>query len=196
MVNGGVSGTDRRIAELVSRKECRMTASEIGIIFVALIALVIVGNIECILHTQYGGSMKRGVKVWSEILPADMKRFLHCLSGNIFDGVTGTFIRKENNVVLVQHHPTKKWWRKRGVLWYVAYIDLRVSEPKIQYRVAISPLPFFVLWMSVAVWASFHDVTALLLVALGVLGLYAAHTSERKGILRFIREKMQISYIS
>ena len=126
----------------------------IGLIFLALAAWVLIANVECMfLHVRYGGSMKRGVKVWSEILPKDMKRFLRYLPGDIVDDETGAFIRKENNVVLVQYYPTKKgwWWRSSGAFPYVAYIDLRVKEPRIQYRIPISSLPFVVLWIAMAV---------------------------------------------
>jgi hypothetical protein len=121
-------------------------------------------------------------------------RFLRYLPGDIVDDEIGTFIRKENNVVLVQYYPTKKWWwqRNAGLLHYVAYIDLRVKEPRIQYRVPISSLPFVVLWMALAVWISFYNITALLMVAFGVLTFYIAHIHQRKQILRFINEKKQI----
>ena len=177
-----------------------MASSETEIIFAALIAWVIVVNVECMfLHTRYGGSMKRGVKIWSEILPEDMKRFLRRLSGDIFDEETGAFIRKENNVILVQCRHAKKWWQSKGIFMYIAYIDLRVREPRIQYRVPISPFPFLILWMigvAVAVWMSFQDLTALLAAGLGVLMLYAIHILQRKEMLRFIREKMQVSCTS
>jgi hypothetical protein len=170
-----------------------MVAESIALIFVALIVWVTVANVECMfLHARYGGSMKRGVAVWSEKLPVDMKHFLRRLPGDVVDE-TGAFIRKEDNTVLVQYLPIKKWWRRRGVFEYVAYIDLRVREPKIQYRVPISPLPFVALWMALAVWASFQDATALLFVAFWVLMFCWAHTDQRKRILRFIREKMQTS---
>ena len=164
----------------------------VGLIFPALIIWVIIANVECMfLHLRYGGSLKRGVKIWSEPLPEDMKHFLRYLPGDIVDDETGAFIRKENNTVLVQYLHTKKWWRKKGALPYVAYIDLRVREPRIQYRVPISPLPFFILWMTAAVWGSFQDLAALLFVVFGVALLYFSHTSQRKALLQFIGERMQ-----
>jgi hypothetical protein len=137
------------------------------------------------------------VKVWSEILPEDMKRFLRRLPSDIIDDKTGTFIRKENNVVLVQYYPTKKWWWRRnaGLLQYVAYIDLREKEPRIQYRIPISSLPFVVLWIVIVVLFSFYDITALFLVAFSVLVLYIAHIDQRKQILRLINKKMQAPYV-
>jgi hypothetical protein len=53
-----------------------MTPNTVAVILAALGAWFIVTNIDMFLHARYGGSMKRGVKVWSEILPKDMKRFL------------------------------------------------------------------------------------------------------------------------
>jgi len=141
--------------------------------------------------------MNRGVKVWSETLPEDMKRFLRRLSSDTIDEKTGTFIRKESNVVLVQYYPTKKWWwqRNAGILQYVAYIDLREKEPRIQYRIPISSLPFVVLWIVIVVLFSFYDITALFLVAFSVLTLCIAHIHQRKQILRLINEKMQASHV-
>lgn len=71
-----------------------MPLDTIGLIFVALIAWVLIANVECMfLHVRYGGSLKRGVKIWSEPLPEDMKYFLRRLPGDVVDDETGAFIR-------------------------------------------------------------------------------------------------------
>ena len=115
----------------------------IGLILLIPLIWTVARYIEGLFfHGRYGGSLKWGIKVWSEPLPEDMKHFLQHLSDDIIDHETGAFIRKEQNVVLIQPVNIKgarrKWLWRRGVDYYVGYIDLRVKKPRVQYRA-----PFF-----------------------------------------------------
>ena len=165
----------------------------LDLILITITTWAIIVSLECMfLHVRQGGRLKRGIKIWSEPLPQDMKHFLRRLPYDLVnDDETGAFIRKENNAILVQYLHTNKFWSKKATPPYVAYIDLRARNPRIQYRIPISPLPFFVLWFSIAIWGSFQYLEALPFAVLGIVMLYISHTIQRKRILRFIEETMQ-----
>jgi hypothetical protein len=135
--------------------------------------------------------MKRGIKVWSESLPSDIELFLRSLSEDVFDLETGAFIRKENGTVLVQYLPTNRWPTRRDAFPYVAYVDLRTERPRIQFRVPILPLPFFIVFMGAIAWASFEDTVALIMLLMMTLLLFISHLYQRKRLMEFIRERMQ-----
>ena len=160
---------------------------------IAVIAWFAITNLEIMfLHVRQGGRLKRGIKIWSEPLQKDMRHFLRRLSYDLVnDSETGSWIRKKNNTVLVRYSHPKKWWERNGAFPYVAYIDLRVKDPRIQYRIPISPLLFVILWFSIAIWVSFQDLGALLFAAFGIMIAHKTHTTQRKRILQFIEETMQ-----
>lgn len=181
----------------------------IGLIFLAYIILTIALYIERLfLHGRYGGNLKRGIKIWSEPLPKDMKHYLQRLLDDVFDYETGAFIRKEQNIVLVQPYNIKRarrWWYLRGgsASFYIGYIDLRVKEPRIQYRAPLlSTLSFTILTgfpvaAFVATFAegvSFQGILPLSFVTL-IWGLmfYIGHVIARDSVLRFIKKKMHSS---
>jgi hypothetical protein len=90
-------------------------------VFAAFIVLSITAVIEVARHGRFEGKMKRGLPVWREVLPKDITAFLTDLSEDITDG-HGRFIRKQNDIVLVQGiHLMKK-----ALFPYVGYIDLSV----------------------------------------------------------------------
>jgi hypothetical protein len=154
----------------------------------------VVAGIECLfLHVRYRGSMKRGVRIWSEVLPSDMKLFLRRLSSDVRDAKTGGFIRKKMHTALIRAVHTKIWLRgelRGGALPYVAYVDLAVREPRIGYRIPYSSFLFLAAWCGVGIWMTYHSFGALSVLALGVLAMYWNHRNQREWILKFIREQM------
>lgn len=138
--------------------------------------------------------MKRGMKVWSEPLPPNVVRFLRRFPGESIDGKEGAFIRKHEDVVLVQHYPTETWWWRwgnRGCPTYVGYIDLREKEPKLEYRAPVSGLLFVALWMGMAILISLYDVRAILMVLVAVLVLGGTWVEQKTRMMKQFEEAIQ-----
>lgn len=158
-----------------------------------VLIFVIIGNIECMfLHLRYGGKLKRGVKIWSELLSKDMTNFLRRLPGDFVDEETGAFIRKENNTVLIKHQHTKniRLWLNRSALLYVAYIDLRVKKPRIQYRIPISTFLFLSTFIAIGAWIGYQQPSALVMLGLVLVILLAVYFDQRERIMRLITKAM------
>ena len=185
----------------------------IGLVFLVLTIWTVALYIEYLfLHGRYGGRLKRGIKVWSEPVSEDVKHYLQRLPDDIVDYETGAFIRKEQNVVLIQPYNIKRarrwWWlRHSSSSFYIGYIDLRVKEPRIQYRApALSFTSGFTLltgflvaafmetFATFAEEASFQGILILSFVTL-ILGLicYFGHVIQRDRVLRFVKKKMRSS---
>jgi hypothetical protein len=181
-----------------SQIEWWLAVSPIIAIFIAMLAWPFWSILEMRSHVSRAGRMKRGVRIWAEPLPADIKRFLQRIPDDGIYGSAGAFLKKRDNTVLVQPHPMKTWWGirvrvgKGGSLPYVAYIDLRTKEPKIQYRVPISSFLFFVLWMTMAVYLSLQEIWGVTFVVGGGLLLFVQHFRQRRVILGFIKKQMQV----
>jgi len=181
----------------------------IGLIFLVPIIWTVALYIECLfLHGRYGGRLKRGIKVWSEPVSEDVKHYLQRLPDDIVDYETGAFIRKEQNVVLIQPFNIKRarrqWLWRKGISFYTGYIDLRVKEPRIQYRAPFFSFTLFFTTLTgflatafLAAFAegiSFRGILILSFVTL-ILGLifYIGHVVQRDSVLRFIKKKMRSS---
>lgn len=166
------------------------------ILVLALIFWALIANLECmILHVSYGGSMKRGISIWRESLPSDIKLHLRRLEHDIWNKDKGEFIRKEGNQVLVRT-PFRRMirlpgYRLGGAFSYIACIDLGVREPMIQYRIPISTFPFLLAWLGTAVYISLQDLWGVLFLALVGAAFYWLHEVQRTRILEFIREEME-----
>jgi hypothetical protein len=143
------------------------------------------------------GRIKRGVRIWAEPLPADMKLFLRSIPDNSIYRWAGAFLKKRNNAVLVQPYPIRKWLgiqerRGAGSLPYVAYIDLGTREQKVQYRLPVSGLAFYVLWMAMAIYFSMQDLRGTIVVLIGAFLFVVRHFYQRKMIFELIRKCMRV----
>ena len=167
-----------------------------------MLALVIYGFIMTVeitwFHTRFDGQMKRGIPILRERIPTDFQDFFVNLQSDLRDEDTGTYIKKQHNAVLIQYFPINKSWYHRmnggGALLYVAYVDLDETEPCFQYRVAISPLLFFVFFVTIFLmgfWYSGMSLEAMLFLVISVLGLVLYHFYQRERIFRYIKRAMQ-----
>ncbi len=110
-----------------------------GCYFVITFLLLIKSNLQL---TRFGGSLKRGIPIWREPLSRRMGEPLRYMRQDV--ETDNGFIRIEGNLRLVfAHYPL---WRTS---WpYVAYIDLSVRSPIIEYRTGLGGLlfliPFFI----------------------------------------------------
>lgn len=160
----------------------------------AILAWMVWSYFETRCFWKYDGKMKRGMKVWSEPLPPNVVRFLRRFPGESIDGKEGAFIRKHEDVVLVQHYPTETWWWRwgnRGCPTYVGYIDLREKEPKLEYRAPVSGLLFVALWMGMAILISLYDVRAILMVLVAVLVLGGTWVEQKTRMMKQFEEAIQ-----
>ncbi len=97
----------------------------------AMFVLTIIGWFRI---TRYGGSLKRGVPIWKEDLSEDMARALRRVLSDIHNDKG--FIQVHDKIMLV--HARHSFY---NTAWpYVAYIDLRVPNPKIEYRTGLAGL--------------------------------------------------------
>ncbi len=111
----------------------------------------LLSQVEIFFFVRPRGSVKRGIGVGSEPLSFDRENFFRYLPDGVLDDPSGAFIKKADNAVLVQHFPVKKiftmWFARNASLPCVAYIDLNDSQPGIGYRIPVSPLPLFAVWV-------------------------------------------------
>jgi hypothetical protein len=166
-------------------------------ILAAMPTWVIWRIVEFRFYLSRAGRMKRGVKVWVESLPTDMKLFLRSIPDNSTYRSAGAFLKKCNNAVLVQPYPIQMWLGMRmrrgaGGFPYVAYIDLGARKPKVQYRLPASSLAFYVLWMAMIIYASMQDLRVTIFVLLGAFLFVVRHLYQRKMIFELIRKCMRI----
>ncbi|MBN1314492.1 MAG: hypothetical protein JXA42_03455 [Anaerolineales bacterium] len=175
-----------------------MTINPLSTALIGLAIWLLVANIEILfLHVRYRGSMKRGIKILSGNLPANVGRFLRNLQSDIHDGDSGAFIRKQNNLVLVQPFHTRPWWyhwvsqwRQGGFLPYVALIDLKPRQLRIQYRAPIFSLPLILVWLAVISLVKFHPAITVLIVVTGLLMFIGNHMRQKSSIMAFIKKTM------
>ena len=168
-----------------------LAISSVALVITSGLAWTVWATIEGQSHFRYTGQMKRGARIWAEPLPTDMKRFLRLLSGDIIYEQTGAFIKKQDNTVLIQRVHTKPWWKRGRGLWYIAYVDLRVRESSIEYRLPISQTLGFAVSVGIGILTSFQDARATILVLLGLLLFSVGYVLERRRILKFVNDAMQ-----
>jgi hypothetical protein len=150
-------------------------------------------TVEYDAHVKFESKMKRGIRIWSEPLPIDVERFLRDLPRSILSTRTGRFIRKQDDVVLIQASRVRSWLR----IWRwpcVAYIDLDKEEPRIEYRNPISTTLFFTVLTGIAIWASSRSAAALIAVLIGPTMVFVPMLFQRRQILDFIGRTMRVHY--
>lgn len=141
---------------------------------VVLVALFCVWfMVEAFLLTFYQGPLKRGVPVWKEFLSPDRVAFLRSLPSE-YQNSRG-FIKSNGEEILVRAQDP--FWRT--VFPYIAYIDLRSPNPKIEYRTSLSGLLIFVPFIASTLLAPF---AVFMLVFNGLM--------ERRAINNFIQRVM------
>jgi hypothetical protein len=151
------------------------------------------------LHVRYDGKMKRGMGIFSERLPDEIKEFFYQLQNDIYYEDTGVFIKKRDDEVLVQYFPIKKSWRHQlkggGAMLYVGYINLSARTIKLQYRISISPLLLFlaigILFLSVVDWNSVFQLDMVIFIGIVLLVGVFIHLYQREKVLEFIREEIK-----
>ena len=177
--------------------------------FYLIIAAVVVWNvwwiiskIEVFFFIRPKGSVKRGIGIGSEPMSLDQENFFRYLPDGVLDDSSGAFIKKADNAVLVQNLPAKgvltMLLGRRASLPCVAYIDLNGGQPRIEYRIPVSPIPgfgmltaFMILWWIGFAWDAPTLLLPLLFLAIGPWIIYHDLVTQKKRILALISEKMQ-----
>lgn len=173
-----------------------LTYNPISTTLIGLAVWIVVANIEILyLHVRYKGRMKRGIKILSGKLPSAASRFLRDIQTDILDGDSGAFIRKQGSLVLVQPYHTRPWWyhwvsqwRQGGFIPYVALVDLKPRQIKIQYRTPYFSLPLIAVWLAVISLVKFHPAITILIVVTGLLLFAGNHIRQKSNIMAFIKE--------
>jgi hypothetical protein len=147
-----------------------------------LLGIFVWGVIDTFFLVKRAGKIKRGIKIWSEPLPAATRVFLERLTQEIveertllFRPIVVGFIKVENGEVLIQYR-RKNW----STSWpYVGYVDLQKAIPVIEYRAS---LPMHLLLLPFI----------LSIVGIPFVGLLMGvnYLMERGAILSFIRKQM------
>ena len=104
---------------------------------------------------QYGGSIKRGLRIGTGYLSTEILQQLRDLKTNIVRDTTNAFIRKEGQMVLIQ--PRSFWGARKFGLWYIGLVDLAKEQPKIEYR---APVSVFMIGLTIAVTLSYQFIYA------------------------------------
>ncbi len=180
------------------------TDSIVPVIVAVMFVWAIVAGIEDAPFMRLEGSVKRGIEIGSGPLSFEQEKFFRDLPDGILDKPSGAFIKKADNAVLVQHlgaqEVAKMWPRKRTPFPCVAYIDLNSSQPRIEYRIPIWPIPFLAMWLTLFLGMilgglvstrSLWPLALLVPLALVAWIVYEDNAIQRERILALISEKMQ-----
>ncbi len=164
----------------------------------------IISRIEVFFFVRPKGSVKRGIGIGSDPMSLDQENFFRYLPDGVLDDPSGAFIKKADNAVLVQNLPAQgaltMLLGRRTSLPCVAYIDLNGGQPRIEYRIPVSPIPGFGMFTAFAVlwwmgfaftWDALTLLVPLLFVAIGSWMIYHDLVTQKKRILALISEKIQ-----
>ena len=174
--------------------------------FVAMLGLIGWSFYEQSRFTRVEGDIKRGLMVWAEPLSWETRQALEALLGTTTynDG----FIRKEGSEVLVAAR--RSFWQaffsRRNRLTYVGYVDLRLPQPQLEWRVAWSTLvslvvgmafllvilfSFFLIPLQKGFQLSFECVFPLIFLAIFVGSIWFNHYRERKRLWDILNRAME-----
>ena len=92
---------------------------------------------------SFEGKMKRGLFVDKAQLSMEMESFFRTLQDDIIITDTSSFIKKRDQIVLVQ--PTRYVGGRLHHFRYIGYIDLSGVNPCIEYRSSLYVLYFLIL---------------------------------------------------
>jgi hypothetical protein len=114
-----------------------------GYLFIIFIICVIFALYESHRFIQYNGKMRRGIKIGSEFLSPEMFHYLRNLKSDIVEEEMRAFIRKENQIVLIQ--PISYFFQRNLGFWYIGLVDLSTRRPRIAYHTPLSAIMFIVI---------------------------------------------------
>ncbi len=168
-----------------------------GYLYLGLLLVVVVfALIDSNHFIQYDGEMKRGIKVGSEPLSTDLEGYLRNLSSDVLKEQTTAFIKKRDQIVLIQ--PIPNFSHRNVGLWYVGFVDLSSAEPQIDYRTPISGILMLAIMVGVFVFRAFNGSPNETIGAVCVLGimipiLVIAHATSKRVVRKYIEKSIQSS---
>ena len=163
-------------------------------LLLALMLCVLFAFYESYRFIQYDGKIKRGIKIGSEFLSAEIIQYLRNLKSDIIDEETRAFIRKEDQVVLVQ--PISHFFQRNLGFWYVGLVDLSTRRPQIAYYTPLSAIIMIVVLASMFVYQLFTGTsdeaisTICVLIFLPIF-FAVAHPFSKKVVIKYIEKTVQ-----
>lgn len=106
--------------------------------FLSLVFLVCIplSFFEAYRFIRFDGNMKRGIKIGTDFLSFEIVENLRTLKSDIVEEDTKAFIRKENQMVLIQ--PISHLFHRNFGFWYIGLVDLSVRRPRIAFYTPVS----------------------------------------------------------
>jgi hypothetical protein len=140
--------------------------------------------------------MKRGIKIGSERLPTHLEYYLRSLSSDIFREETLAFIKKQNEIVLIQ--PIPSLLHHNIGLWYTGFVDLSAGNSRLDYRTPISGILWLVLLVSMFVFRLLSGspnemISAICVLVVLIPILVIAHGMSKRTVLKYVENNLQRS---
>ena len=162
-----------------------------AIVCISLCLLYLVAKVEFASMLARRDRLKRGIKLFSEPLPEDMRLFFTELTDDYVEVETGAFIRKQSGEILVQYLQYQKYVLEQNCLAYVAWTDLAQHNPRLEYRVPFSFLLLIALWLALVVQIRIEEPESLLIWGTFVVVLYLSFRYQKWRIAGFVKRASQ-----
>jgi hypothetical protein len=107
-------------------------------LFVAFLICIPLSLFEAYRFIRFDGNMKRGIKIGTDFLSFEIVEKLRSLKSDIVEEDTKAFIRKENQVVLIQ--PISHLFHRNLGFWYIGLVDLSARRPRIAFYTPFSAI--------------------------------------------------------
>lgn len=110
-----------------------MLSTIVWFLFILFIPLLLWDFISQMSFTQAKGKLRRGMKVWSQLLTPDQRCFLEEMSASIESGKI--FILKHNREVIISQ---ARWGSRYDLWYYIGYVNLNISPEQLEFRISWS----------------------------------------------------------
>ena len=164
-------------------------------ILVLIAGCVIFAFYDSYRFIQYDGEMKRGIKIGSEFLSPEIIDHLRKLSSDVVSEETKAFIRKQNQIVLIQ--PIASTFQRNLGFWYIGFVDLSARRTRINYHTPISAVVILALILGSIIFQVFNGSSIEMIRAVFVLVfvtpfLGIAHATSKRVVKKYIESTVQI----
>mgnify|MGYP001564506034 CR=1 FL=1 len=165
-----------------------------GYLLLVFIMCVLFAFYESYRFIQYDGKMKRGIKLGSEFPPTEIIHYLRNLKSDIVEAETRAFIRKENQVVLIQ--PISHFFQRNLGFWYIGLVDLSTTRPRVDYYTPLSAIMMIVALAGLFVYqlftgASDESISTICVLIFLPIFYAIAHPFSKKVVIKYIEKTMQ-----
>jgi hypothetical protein len=165
-----------------------------GYLFFAFIICLIFQKIESYHFIQYDGEMIRGIKIDSEFLSAETIHYLRNLQSDIVEVETKAFIRKENQIVLIQ--PISHLFQGNLGFRYIGLVDLSERRPQIAYHVSLLDIIVIIILASILIYNLFTGNSDKAISTISILIFLpifytVAHPFSKKVVKKYLEKTMQ-----